>query len=355
MNIDLDKIGNFLFEQRNKKGLTQEQLASMIGASFKTVSKWENGGSFPDVAYQLLLCNALDITLKELQMGCLDEEERHKNKCLRIFTRFSLIFIAITIPILCFLLIYFSSHVGKPKIYRINNKQLKDSIDIFDGLLIESYKQNYLMINNIKIQDYEFDESDTISMDLYSDSDVIYHSNDINPFIIQYDNNYNINLRKLKLVIAINSSFSSTYNIELEVNNSLQISSVIRHNKYSYDSINYHLASSLKNRGFKNVIGDIWTKSVNGDSYNIDINFYINSSRIYYSKTTNDMVAELYYYRDYDLLEATIYSNQILNTIIEKYNYNYSNDELDCKVGLCASYKKAIADIEEYVTLLNGE
>ena len=203
MNIDLDKIGNFLFEQRNKKGLTQEQLASKIGASFKTVSKWENGGSFPDVSYQLLLCNALDITLKELQMGCLDEEERHKNKCLRIFSRFSIIFIFITIPILCFLLVFFSSHVGKPKIYRIINNSSSSETGKVDGLLVKSYKNNYLMINTINIFNYEKNELDTISMDLYSDNAVLFHSNELDPFIINIDNIYNINYSKLVLSVMI--------------------------------------------------------------------------------------------------------------------------------------------------------
>ena len=356
MNIDLDKIGNFLFEQRNKKGLTQEQLASMIGASFKTVSKWENGGSFPDVAYQLLLCNALDITLKELQMGCLDEEERHKNKCLRIFTRFSLIFIAITIPILCFLLIYFSSHVGKPKIYRINSTTSSNNVGKATGLLIKSYKQNYLMINALELYNYEFDESDIISMDLYSDDHVVFHNNEISSFLIKFDNEYEVNYQNLYFIITIKNGINSeVFKIDLEKKSYLNIASAVNHNKYSYDDIDYYLQSSLKNSGFKNIVGDIWTKSINDSSYNININVYVDSNRFYYSKTTNDMVAELYYYHDYDLLEATIYSNQILNTIIEKYNYNYSNDELDCKVGLCASYKKAIADIEEYVSLLNGE
>ena len=61
------------------------------------------------------------------------------------------------------------------------------------------------------------------------------------------------------------------------------------------------------------------------------------------------------FYKNYNVLETVIYSNQVFDTIIEKYNYNYSKQELDCKVGLCASYQKALKDIEEYVSLLNGE
>lgn len=352
MNIDLDKIGNFLFEQRNKKGLTQEQLASKIGASFKTVSKWENGGSFPDVSYQLLLCNALDITLKELQMGCLDEEERHKNKCLRIFSRFSIIFISITIPILCFLLVFFSSHVGKPKIYKIISHQSSEESGIVSGLIVESYKKNYLMINYIKLFDYEYNDYDTVSMDLYSDNVIIYHSNEIGPFNIKYEDTNAVNHRKLQLLISINGDY---YSIDLEVNKNIKSTNIIKHNKYNYNAINYEMLTKLGNSGFKNTIGDIWYKSIYNNNYNIEISIYANTRRVYYSKATNDMVLELFYYKDFNSLEAVIYSNQLLNTIVEKYNYNYSNKELDCKVGLCASYQKALKDIEEYVSLLNGE
>ncbi len=352
MNIDLDKIGNFLFEQRNKKGLTQEQLASRIGASFKTVSKWENGGSFPDVSYQLLLCNALDITLKELQMGCLDEEERHKNKCLRIFSRFSIIFIFITIPILCFLLVYFSSHVGKPKIYKIYSNQHSEESGIVSGLIVESYKKNYLMINYIKLFDYEYNDYDTISMDLYSDNVIIYHSNYIKPFNIKYDNAIDVNYNKLKLVVIVNNN---RFVINLEISKDIKSTSIIKHNKYNYNAINYEVLTKLGNSGFKNIVGDVWYKSIKNDHYVVDINICANTGRVYYSKATNDMVLELFYYKDFNSLEAVIYSNQLLNTIVEKYNYNYSNQELDCKVGLCASYQKALKDIEEYVSLLNGE
>ncbi len=43
--MDTRTIGNFLKELRKEKGLTQEQLGEKVGASNKTVSRWENGVS----------------------------------------------------------------------------------------------------------------------------------------------------------------------------------------------------------------------------------------------------------------------------------------------------------------------
>lgn len=38
-------IGKFIQEIRKEKGLTQKELAELIGVSDKTISKWENGVS----------------------------------------------------------------------------------------------------------------------------------------------------------------------------------------------------------------------------------------------------------------------------------------------------------------------
>ena len=41
-------IGSYIARERKEKNLTQEQLAEHIGASNKTISKWENGKRMPD-------------------------------------------------------------------------------------------------------------------------------------------------------------------------------------------------------------------------------------------------------------------------------------------------------------------
>ena len=43
--MDLIKVGKFLQSLRKEKGLTQEQLAEMVGVAQRTVSRWETGVS----------------------------------------------------------------------------------------------------------------------------------------------------------------------------------------------------------------------------------------------------------------------------------------------------------------------
>ena len=59
-------IGKFIQEIRKEKGLTQKELAELIGVSDKTISKWENGTSSPDTSMLMSLSEALEITVNEL-------------------------------------------------------------------------------------------------------------------------------------------------------------------------------------------------------------------------------------------------------------------------------------------------
>ena len=62
-------IGKFIQEVRKEKGLTQKELADLICVSDKTISKWENGNSAPDVSMLMSLCDSLDVTANELLAG----------------------------------------------------------------------------------------------------------------------------------------------------------------------------------------------------------------------------------------------------------------------------------------------
>lgn len=53
------KIGSKITDLRKKKGLTQEQLAAALGVSAPAVSKWETGGSYPDITLLCPLARAL--------------------------------------------------------------------------------------------------------------------------------------------------------------------------------------------------------------------------------------------------------------------------------------------------------
>ena len=63
MNMDL---GTRISELRREKGMTQEQLAKLVGISAPAVSKWETGSSCPDIALLCPLARALDTNVDTL-------------------------------------------------------------------------------------------------------------------------------------------------------------------------------------------------------------------------------------------------------------------------------------------------
>lgn len=43
--MDCAKVGRLILQFRKEKGLTQQQVADLLGISNKTISKWERGVS----------------------------------------------------------------------------------------------------------------------------------------------------------------------------------------------------------------------------------------------------------------------------------------------------------------------
>ncbi|MEZ3435510.1 MAG: helix-turn-helix domain-containing protein [Lachnospiraceae bacterium] len=75
------KIGAKLTELRKNKGLTQNQLAEMLGISAPAVSKWENDSSYPDITLLCPLARALDTnvdTLLQFEETLTEEEIQEK-------------------------------------------------------------------------------------------------------------------------------------------------------------------------------------------------------------------------------------------------------------------------------------
>ena len=60
------KLGNKIRQMRKNAGYTQDQLAEKLGVSAQSISKWEQGISYPSILYLVPLTKILDCTLEEL-------------------------------------------------------------------------------------------------------------------------------------------------------------------------------------------------------------------------------------------------------------------------------------------------
>lgn len=67
--MDMKLIGNFLKELRKEKGITQEQLAEIMGVAGRTVSRWETASNMPDLSLLLQLAEFYKVDVGELLDG----------------------------------------------------------------------------------------------------------------------------------------------------------------------------------------------------------------------------------------------------------------------------------------------
>lgn len=72
--------GAVIKQLREKKKLTQSQLADLLCVSDKTISKWETARGLPDITLLEPLANALGISITELFVGeCVTNQNKSSN------------------------------------------------------------------------------------------------------------------------------------------------------------------------------------------------------------------------------------------------------------------------------------
>ena len=67
--MDQVKIGSLLKELRNEHSLSQEQLAEKFNVSSRSVSRWENGNTMPDISIISEIADFYEIDIRELIDG----------------------------------------------------------------------------------------------------------------------------------------------------------------------------------------------------------------------------------------------------------------------------------------------
>ncbi len=60
------KVNLRIAELRKKRGITQQELADVVGVSFQTISKWENENSMPDITMLPSLADYFQVTVDQL-------------------------------------------------------------------------------------------------------------------------------------------------------------------------------------------------------------------------------------------------------------------------------------------------
>ena len=67
--MDKNKIGQFIAFHRKRLGMTQTELAAILGVSNKTVSRWERGLHLPDYDEVLAASDLFGVSVKDFITG----------------------------------------------------------------------------------------------------------------------------------------------------------------------------------------------------------------------------------------------------------------------------------------------
>ncbi len=161
--MDLEKIGKFIKEQRQEKGLTQKQIAENFGITAKAVSKWECGQNAPDIGFLDKLSEILDVTINEILTGCKDEEKREledksnqiieerkqtarKLKTKTIIEVFLIILVITAVSIAGFFGKYYSKYHDTCQIYKIYTQSTEFQME---GYIIQINNELMLILRDL--------------------------------------------------------------------------------------------------------------------------------------------------------------------------------------------------------------
>ena len=78
--MNQEQIGKFIAKCRKDKKMTQQELASLLGVTDKSVGNWENGRNMPDLSLFKPLCDILEITINDLMSGEKISKEKYQEK-----------------------------------------------------------------------------------------------------------------------------------------------------------------------------------------------------------------------------------------------------------------------------------
>lgn len=67
-------FGERLYELRNKKNISQEDLAEVLDVSRQSIPKWENDKAYPEMTRLLFMSEYFDVSLDYLMRG-IDKED----------------------------------------------------------------------------------------------------------------------------------------------------------------------------------------------------------------------------------------------------------------------------------------
>ena len=365
-----------IYRIRQERKLTQKEIGDIIGVSDRTISKWENGTTVPDLCQIRNICKKLEISpslLIKSEKKLSDNITNLRRKMGKILNYILYnIFLITFILVFILLLLYFINNYNSIKIYDL--KYNSENISFENGYLFKTKVTNILIINDIKINKIKYNPIDT-KVKLYTlvngDKKIIYTSENLNNIYIE-ENKSGADLlskdviesikQNLYLLIETTDENNNEYNYECQItfkekykNNKLLYKSYIKNN--SVDTLGFPFDNLIDSQKINNKSTKVMSKNNNnannltslGYEYDKENDVYFKvdeNTKIEYQVKTKNLVVErkkksnsknMIYYANKKLLNLTILNNYGELTVSLKYNVPLN--KMECYKGNCENYR----------------
>ena len=371
-----------IYRIRQERKLTQKEIGDIIGVSDRTISKWENGTTVPDLCQIRNICKKLEISpslLIKSEKKLSDDITNLRRRIGKILNYIlHNIFLITFILVFMLLLLYFINNYNSIKIYDL--KYNSENISFENGYLFKTKVTNILIINDIKINKIKYNPID-IKVKLYTlvngDKKIIYTSENLNNIYIE-ENKSGADLlskdviesikQNLYLLIETKDENNNKYNYECQItlkekykNNKLLYKSYIKNN--SVDTLGFpfdNLTDSPKINNKSTKVMSINNNNANklaslGYEYDKEKDVYYKvdeNTKIEYQAKTKNLTIEKA--NNYNLKSIKYFSNlqRVIVTILDdnsetivNLKYNAPLNKMECYKGNCENYRSDINHI----------
>lgn len=238
-------FANTIYNIRKKRDITQKELADLIGVSDRTISKWENDSTVPDLETIKKLCNELGISPDSIVKSEKNYKDRLQDfkRMVGKFLNYILknIFLIGFIVVFILLLAYFINNYNTIRIYNLTYES--KNITFKDGYFFKTKVLNIITINNIKLEKINYEPTST-KIELYTylngDKHVIYESNSLNNIYIEESKSYSDLLTKDVIENIKNNLYIKVYTTDIDNNNYSYESKLILKQKLNNNKLCYN-------------------------------------------------------------------------------------------------------------------
>lgn len=371
-----------IYRIRQERKLTQKEIGDIIGVSDRTISKWENGTTVPDLCQIRNICKKLEISPSLLIKSekKLSDNITNLRRGIGKILNYILhnIFLITFILVFILLLLYFINNYNSIKIYDL--KYNSENISFENGYLFKTKVTNILIINDIKINKIKYNPIDT-KVKLYTlvngDKKIIYTSENLNNIYIE-ENKSGADLlskdviesikQNLYLLIETTDENNNEYNYECQItfkekynNNKLLYKSYIKNN--SVDTLGFPFDNLTDSPKINNKSTKVMSKNNNnankltslGYEYDKEKDVYYKvdeNTKIEYQVKTKNLTIEKS--NNYNLKSIKYFSNlqRVIVTILDdnsetivNLKYNAPLNKMECYKGNCENYRSDINHI----------